>query len=684
MKLNIFNTLLILPFFLSAFNINSQVWNDINQDWEKNNGEIGYPNVMIELYTDNGIKLTSTLTDANGNYKFENLPIGEYTVKIIKPTHGTIITSPEIGLWLESNRVDINFGLFNNTVIHREDFILYEDAEDNQVSRWTKINAGVISNLLDETTNSRVINFQSNDLYSNEYKLNLENNQYNFNIKWDMKTTEGFIIDVFVNTSLGERILRYNDANNNGIDGDVLFYGLGYGPTNGIWSTIVRDLEKDIKNLEQNNQLLSVQSFHVRANAKVDNIELYSEPNQIYEDAEDGLSTRWSLYQGTNTATISNIFDSTLNSKIISLQGNSYAHQYIIGGDYIGEANAWNDKKNHNIQWTIKNNDGFVISLIINTENGVRYINYFDINNLQTIAGDTLNYGIGDDASNGEWHTYIRNIKADLLNLEPNNKLLSVEGLVVIGNMKIDNLELFHILHPTTNQAGISLTFDDTTIDAWYNLRTMFNKYQAKATFFVSHFFSLDAQQINKLKTLEAEGSEIGCHTYNHKGVSQDFNNDISRINEYIQAQIKIPYDQMIAAGFNPVSFAYPYGEHQVLYDQAVRAYFPYIRLTFDDFQNELSKQTSIYHNSGDNYIVLSGAGIDKDFNNSVDEITKAMIKARKTGNIITFYAHNVINNPNEPYNILPQTLEKIIENASNIGLKFYTYKEAYQIGNQN
>ena len=367
MKLNIFNTLLILPFFLSAFNINSQVWNDINQDWEKNNGEIGYPNVTIELYRGNGIKLTSTLTDDNGNYKFENLPTGEYTVKVIKPNDGIIITSPEIELWLESNRIDINFGLFKNTLIDKKDFILYEDAEDNQVNKWTKVNAGVISNLVDETTNSRVINFQSNDLYSNEYKLDFNNNQYNFNIKWDMKTTEGFMIDVFVNTSLGERILRYNDANNNGIDGDVLFYGLGYTPTNGSWSTIVRDLEKDIKNLEQNNQLLSVQSFHVRANAKIDNIELYSEPNQIYEDAEDGLSTRWSLYQGTNTATISNIFDSTLNSKVISLQGNSYAHQYIIGGDYIGEANAWNDKKNHNIQWTIKNNDGFVISLIINT-----------------------------------------------------------------------------------------------------------------------------------------------------------------------------------------------------------------------------------------------------------------------------------------------------------------------------
>ena len=685
MRLSHIATLLLLPLFLFSFDINSHVWNDINQDWEKNNGEIGYPNVSVELYTGSGIKLASTLTDANGNYKFENLAVAEYTVKVIKPNNGTIITSPAIALWLESNRIDINFGLFNNTVNEEEEFILYEDAEDNQVNRWTKINGGLITNIVDNTKNSRVINFQSNDLYNNEYKLNLKNNQHNFNIKWDMKTTEGFIVDVLVNTSLGERILRYNDANTNGIDGDVLFYGLGYAPTNGTWNTIVRDLEKDLKNLEQNNQLLSVQSFHIRANAKVDNIELYSKPNKIYEDAEDGLSTRWSLYQGSNTATISNIFDATLNSKVISLQGNSYAHQYIIGGDYIGEANAWNDKKNHNIQWTIKNNNGFVMSLIVNTQNGVRYINYFDMNqNITAIDGDTLNYGIGEEASNGKWHTYIRDIKADLLKLEPNNKLLSIEGLVIIGDMKIDNLELFHTLHPTNNQAGVSLTFDDTTIDAWFNLRTMFNKYQAKATFFVSHFYSLDTQQINKLKALETDGSEIGCHTYNHKGVLQDFNNDISRINEYIQEQIKVPYDQMKAAGFNPVSFAYPYGESHTLYDAAVRTYFPYIRLTFDDFQNALSKQANIYHNSNNNYILLSGAGIDKDFNNSLSEITEALIQARKTGNIITLYAHDVINDPNRAYNILPQTLEKIIENARNLGLKFYTYKEAYQIGNQN
>ena len=682
MNFKILNTLLILPLFLSAFDINGNVWNDSNQDWAKNANELNYPNVNIDLYNGNAIKLETTTSDINGNYKFENLNQGEYTVKVLKPNTATFVTSPSIELWLAQNQI-VNFGLYK--VLNLKDFIVYEDAEDTLISRWVKNNNGVITNILDTESNSRVINLQSNNLYANEYQLNLENNQNNFNLKWDMKTSEGFIIDILVNTTLGERRIRYNDSDTIEKDGDILLHGLGYTPTNNQWNTINRNLTKDITALEPNNQLLSIQYFLIRANVKLDNIELYSSPIKTYEDAEDGLSNRWNIYEGDNTATISNIFDTSLNSKVISLQGNSYAHQYIIGGDYVGEANSWNDTKHNNIQWSMKNSDGFAISLVINTQNGVRYINYLNVDNdISAIGGDTLSYGIGEDASNGEWHTYIRDVKADLLQLEPNNKLLSIEGLIVVGNMRIDNLELFHILHPTENKAGINLTFDDTTISSWFNLRSMFNKYDAKATFFVSHFYSLDALQINQLKILESDGSEIGCHTYNHKGVTQDFNNDINRISEYIEAQIKVPYDQMKAEGFNPVSFAYPYGEHQVLYDEAVRAYFPYIRLTFDDFQNELATQTDIYHNSNSNYILLSGAGIDKDFNNSLNEIIKSLNQARKTGSIITLYAHDVINDPNKQYNILPQTLEKIIENASNFGLKFYTNKEAYQVGNQN
>jgi len=570
-----------------------------------------------------------------------------------------------------------------------EPFVLYEDAEDGTTNRWTvSINQGGDASITNIAhLNNNVIKFNSVDLYLNQYKLNFNSNRHNFNIKWEMKTLEGFMVDVVVMTEQGERVLHYtdDDINITSIDGDYLNFGLGYSPTNGSWNTINRQLDKDLKSLEPSNKLISVETFYVSANGEFDNIELYSSPYHVYEDAENGNTNNWSIYSGDNSAVISNQYDATLQSKVINLSGNSYAHQYLIGGDYVNEANAWHDTKHSNIEWSIKNSDGFILSLIVNTSNGVRYLNYANIDANYTAFDnvDTLTFGLGVEASNGKWHTYIRNVAEDINKTELNNQLLSIEGVVVIGSLSIDNLELFNILHPTQNSSGVAITFDDTTINSWFGQRAMFNKYGAKVTFFVSHFFSLDAVQINKLKLLEADGSEIGCHTYSHKGVYKDFNGDVSRVNEYIQDQIVPARDLMVNAGFNPVSFAYPYGEHQVAYDAAVRAYFPNIRLTYDDFQAPLVEQSTIYHSSNDNYILLSGAGIDKDFANSTNEIVQAMIKARKEGKIITFYGHDVVNDPNKLYNILPQDLEAIVENARNLGLKFYTYKEAYQVGNQ-
>jgi peptidoglycan/xylan/chitin deacetylase (PgdA/CDA1 family) len=570
-----------------------------------------------------------------------------------------------------------------------EPFVLYEDAEDGTTNRWTiSSNQGGDASVTNIAyPNNHVIKFNSADLYINQYKLNFNNNRHNFNIRWDMKTVEGFMVDVVVMTEQGERVLHYTDADTNSsfIDGDYLSFGLGYSPTNGSWHTINRQLDKDLKSLEPTNKLISVETFYVSANGEFDNIELYSSPYHIYEDAESGTTDNWSIYSGDNTATISNQYDATRQSRVIQLSGNGYAHQYLIGGDYVNEANAWHDTKHSNIEWSIKNSGGFILSLIVNTSNGVRYLNYADIDaNYSAFDNvDTMTFGLGEEASNGTWHTYIRNLAEDINKTEPNNQLLSIEGLVVIGSISIDDLEFFNILHPTQNRAGVAITFDDTTIDSWFAQRAMFNQYGAKVTFFVSHFFSLDTAQINKLKLLESDGSEIGCHTYSHKGVYTDFNGDVSRVNEYLQDQIVPARDLMVSAGFNPVSFAYPYGEHQVAYDAAVRNYFPYIRLTYDDFQAPLVEQSAIYHSSNDNYILLWGAGIDKDFANSTNEIIQAMIKARKEGKIITFYGHDVVNDPNKPYNILPQDLEAIVENARNLGLKFYTYKEAYQVGNQ-
>ena len=63
---------------------------------------------------------------------------------------------------------------------------------------------------------------------------------------------------------------------------------------------------------------------------------------------------------------------------------------------------------------------------------------------------------------------------------------------------------------------GIAVTFDDAFVDEWHALREMLNRYNAKVTFFVSHFNRLGQYSIDKLKALRDDGHEIGFHGLKH------------------------------------------------------------------------------------------------------------------------------------------------------------------------
>lgn len=565
-------------------------------------------------------------------------------------------------------------------------FVIYEDAEDGLTNRWAIVNNlanASVSNVLDIESNSKVIKLQGTDSYENRYELTtLGSNNTNLNLKWDMKTTEGFIIDVVVMTSFGERALRYSDnaEENKGLDGETIFHGLGYFSTNGGWHTYTRDLQKDLAEFEPNNKVLSVETFLIRANCHLDNFELFSTPSKVYEDAEDGQTTGWRVYAGPDNAQITNKYDALLKSKVISLTGASYANQYIIGGDLYDD-NGWNDTTHTHIQWNMKNTDGYVVSVLVKTKKGNRYISYHEAPfTLQARDGEDISYGLGYASTDGEWHTYIRDIAQDLKNLEADNELLSVEGFIIVGSVEIDDLELFKIHHPTEHGAGFALTFDDHDVDGWHSMRDTFLEYGMHPTFFVDQFQTLTQIEIDKLKTLENDGAEIGCHTYSHAGVERDFHNNVDLIDQYIAEQIVPIYNDMRAAGFNPKSFAYPYGEHQADYDNAVRAYFPYLRTTASDNERRLFQLEEIYHKKGKNYNILAGDGIDNYYGNELDEIKEAFIKASKNGEIITFYTHQVVDEPANPYAISPQKLEKVIQYAKELGLKSYSFKEAYLV----
>jgi peptidoglycan/xylan/chitin deacetylase (PgdA/CDA1 family) len=575
----------------------------------------------------------------------------------------------------------LNLSIVNATI--------YEDAEDGTISRWSIVDnipeGATVNNIYDEERHSRVIELNGSDSYDNQYQLgDTWNNQREFNIKWDMKTTDGFIIDIVVSSANGDRYLRYNDNEKSykGKDDEIIYHGIGYHSTNGDWNSFTRDLQSDLQEIEPNNTILAINSFLIRSKCRIDNIEFFKKPIKVYEDAEDKEISRWSIYRGGDGAKIRNIYDSQKGSRVISLEGNSYDHQYLIGGDSYNEE-GWGDNNYSNISWSMKNSDGFILYLTINTTSGIRFIKYFDGDfPKKGIIDDVIYYGLGNSASNGKWHTFIRDIEADVQEFEPNNRVLSVEGLVVIGSILIDDLELFNILHPVTHKSGLTLTFDDHSINSWYSMRNIYLEYGAKVTFFVDKFHTLSSEKINKLKILEQDGHEIGCHTYNHKGIGRDYDYNISRVDEYMEEQIIPAVTNMQNAGFDPKSMAYPYGEHEKSFDSAVRTYLPYLRTTDSDSSRELYELHEIYHNEKKYYNLLSADGIDNYYDNEINEIREALIKARKNGEIITLYAHRVTDDPNQDYVISHKKLKNIIEIAKEIGLNFYTFSEAYKIGN--
>jgi len=69
-----------------------QVFLDVNGDRANNDGRTGQPNWLVELTVigadGRGVVIANTRTDATGNYCFNNLPPGTYTVVFRNPTNG--------------------------------------------------------------------------------------------------------------------------------------------------------------------------------------------------------------------------------------------------------------------------------------------------------------------------------------------------------------------------------------------------------------------------------------------------------------------------------------------------------------------------------------------------------------------------------------------------------------------
>ena len=171
---------------------------------------------------------------------------------------------------------------------------IYENAENTRTDKWEikqYTDEANIVNTYDDERKSRVIyldaKLKNNDRDSyDEFVFNgIDNNQSNKFIQWSMKFDQSFLININISTSKGTRWLGYlpkdTGAGINGTDQDYILHGIGSNKTNNEWHTITRDLERDLKRYEPNNNFTKINYIRIRGGGYIDDIASYSSKNNL-------------------------------------------------------------------------------------------------------------------------------------------------------------------------------------------------------------------------------------------------------------------------------------------------------------------------------------------------------------------------------------------------------------------
>ena len=171
----------------------------------------------------------------------------------------------------------------------------------------------------------------------------------------------------------------------------------------------------------------------------VDDIKLIS-GSTIYEDAEDGLTTGWIIYDNLPAgAGIDNVYDSDRRSDVIELTGSGTLNGYRLGN---ADGSKWYNETQRVIEWSMNYTETFTIYIDLETTAGHRYLTYTPSNMSQLGAGEYVYYGLGTDAMDGQWHTFVRDLQADLNTAQPGVTILEVNGFLIRGSGMVDDIKL--------------------------------------------------------------------------------------------------------------------------------------------------------------------------------------------------------------------------------------------------
>ena len=357
---------------------------------------------------------------------------------------------------------------------------LYENAEDGRTTGWSVYDnspsGATITNIFDATRKSKVIKLSGNHT-DNEYKMGnyskrsgAWNNTTDTLLQWSMKFSEDYTIYVMVSTENGGvKYLYYKaiDRNYKNSSGNIQ-HGLGTKSKNGEWQTFTRDLNADLQEFEPNNRITSIDGIMIRGSGEIDDIQTFNpEKKKVYENGEDKRTSGWSVYDNNPSgATIRNVYSTDRKNRVIKLNGNATNNGYRLG-NYSNRGDAWNNTTDTVIQWSMKFSEDYTIYVMVSTENGgVENLYYKALDrNYQSNSGN-IQHGLGTKSKNGTWQTFTRDLNADLQEFDPNNKITSIDGIMIRGSGEIDDIQTFGIEKSSEGGSKLKYPKSSHNIDA--------------------------------------------------------------------------------------------------------------------------------------------------------------------------------------------------------------------------
>jgi peptidoglycan/xylan/chitin deacetylase (PgdA/CDA1 family) len=233
-------------------------------------------------------------------------------------------------------------------------------------------------------------------------------------------------------------------------------------------------------------------------------------------------------------------------------------------------------------------------------------------------------------------------------------------------------------------QGGIALSFDDRFVKEWTDLKPLLNKYNVKATFYVTQPDSLSEEEVQMLHELRKDGHEIGCHGAMHvRSMYYIWDNSLEK---YMENEIFHALKTMKNQGFTPKTFAHPGGSQTWYSDHELLKYFTLLRdvsmkyrkiLGFD-FVREVESMDEIYHQRNHQEKV-NALLIDVSAKLTIKDIRNGLERASKEGSIMMMFGHKPLTkttqNQNE-YGFDIKFLEQILAESAKLSLKSYTMQE--------